>query len=182
MCLLKCGSRVTDSWRLTKMLHTSTLGFHAGNAGDKSLWPIFLPSHRTGAVYHDLLPETSFQIRCKAWMCRLGSICGSFMMVLDRIFYLAIREFLNNKFPEQWIERDVPTAWPARSPNLIPHIFAYEDIYSLLFTVKESVTCWNRSNEAKWIWHDSLGHLEFYSYAITVQMCDILRWGRRPAF
>ena len=33
---------------------------------------------------------------------------------------LAVGEFLNKVFPEQWIGRGGPTAWPAPSTDLIP--------------------------------------------------------------
>jgi hypothetical protein len=33
-------------------------------------------------------------------------------------YLLAVREFLNNMFPEQWIEQGTPTAWPAPSRDL----------------------------------------------------------------
>jgi hypothetical protein len=35
-------------------------------------------------------------------------------------FYLAVREFLNSVFPEHWVGRGGPTAWPASSLALSP--------------------------------------------------------------
>lgn len=61
--------------------------------------------------------ETSLRIRCKVWVCRLGFIYGSCVTVLTT-FFLAVREFFNNLFPEQRIGRGGPTAWPLRSPDL----------------------------------------------------------------
>ena len=35
-------------------------------------------------------------------------------------FLVAVRAFLNKVFPEQWVGRGGPTAWPARCPDLHP--------------------------------------------------------------
>jgi hypothetical protein len=42
------------------------------------------------------------------------------MMALHQIFFLECREVLHNVFPEHWIGRSGPSAWPARSPDLNP--------------------------------------------------------------
>ena len=33
---------------------------------------------------------------------------------------LAVRQFLNDTFPERWIGRDGPIPWPPRSPDITP--------------------------------------------------------------
>ena len=34
---------------------------------------------------------------------------------------LHVRDFLNVRFPDRWIGRDGPIAWPPRYPNMTPH-------------------------------------------------------------
>ena len=43
-------------------------------------------------------------------------------------FSQVIRQFLNHKFPNRWIDRDGAQNWPPRSPDLNPldyHVFGY---------------------------------------------------------
>jgi len=49
-------------------------------------------------------------------------------------FALGVRAWLDQKFPERWLERRGPHEWPARSPDLTPCDFflwgwAKEDVY-----------------------------------------------------
>lgn len=39
-------------------------------------------------------------------------------------FHRDVTTFLNNTFPERWIGRGGPTAWPPRSPDLTPLDFS----------------------------------------------------------
>jgi hypothetical protein len=39
-------------------------------------------------------------------------------MALHQFFFLEFREVLHNVFPEHWIGRSGPAAWPASSPDL----------------------------------------------------------------
>jgi hypothetical protein len=48
-------------------------------------------------------------------------------------FLLTAQEFLNNVFPEWWIEHSGPTACPAGSADLNPYIFISGDFQSALF-------------------------------------------------
>ena len=38
---------------------------------------------------------------------------------------LTVRESLNNSFPQHWIGRDGPIAWPPQSPDLTPLDFFF---------------------------------------------------------
>ena len=50
-------------------------------------------------------------------------------------FLLAVGEFLNKVFPEQWIGRGGPTAWSAPYPDLIPlHFHLWWHLKSIVYT------------------------------------------------
>ena len=81
-------------------------------------------------------------------------------------FLFAVREFLNEMFPEQ-----KTTAWPARYPDFDPLHFY---IWSLLFVLQQSVmsrTCYSEYRmDLKWF----AQHLEPSSES---EKCNILPWG-----
>ena len=99
------------------MLYVSTLSFRAGIAGDRLLGPYFLLPRPSKAVYHDflsnvlpaLLQYVHMQDRIHLWIMHDG----------DPYFLAALREFLNNLFPER-TEQSGPTAWSAPTPELNP--------------------------------------------------------------
>jgi hypothetical protein len=102
------------------MLHVSTLSFHAGVAADRRLGPNFLPPRPSEAVYdflRNVLPEllqcVHLQNRIHLWIMHDG---------VPPYFLLALREYLNNPFPER-IGQSKPTAWPAPTPDLSPLYF-----------------------------------------------------------
>ena len=92
-------------------------------------------------------------------------------------FLLAVRESLNDLFPEQWMGRGWPTAWPARSPDLNPSDFH-------LWWRLKSTDCatavddlQNLQRRTEWVWGDPYYSWNFSaSQAVTVQTCNILRW------
>jgi hypothetical protein len=54
-------------------------------------------------------------------------------------FLLAVREFLNKVFPEQWIGRGGPTAWPAPSTDFIPlHFYLWAHLQSTVCATEVS--------------------------------------------
>jgi hypothetical protein len=71
----------------------------------------------TGAVYYDFISKAlPLLLQIVDLQTRLYL---SFMHdAAQHIFLLAVREFLNNVFPEQWIGRDGPTEGPVPSTDL----------------------------------------------------------------
>ena len=131
--LLKQGFRVTAYW-LNKLLKVPTLSFHAGIAEDRLLGFPCLPPRLPGAVYHDflrnvlpeLLKDVDPQTMVHVWWC-------------SAIFLLAVREFLNSVFPEQWVGRGGPTAWPALSPDLFTsHLYLWRHLKSTVCATEVS--------------------------------------------
>jgi len=57
------------------------------------------------------LQDVNLQTRVHLWFMHEGA---------PPHFLFSFQKFLNNMFPEQWIEQHGPTAWPARSPDLNP--------------------------------------------------------------
>jgi hypothetical protein len=120
------------------MFKVSTLSFHAGIAGNRLLGTYFLPPCLTGAVYHnflqnvlpELLQDVVLQTRIHLWFMHDGA---------PPHFLLAVRQFLNNVFPEQWIEQGGPTAWPGSSPDLSPlHFHLWGHLKSTVCATKVS--------------------------------------------
>lgn len=110
---MKRGLLVTASWRL-KMLNMTTLSFPTQIASDRLMGSNSLPPRLTGALYHDFLRnflsglqrDADLQASIHLWFMHDGA---------SPHVLLAAWEFLNNVFPEQWIGRGGPAAWPARS-------------------------------------------------------------------
>jgi hypothetical protein len=116
----------------------STLSLHAGIAEDRLLGPYYLPPHLTGAVYHDFLLNF-----LPGAVARRGSADGINLWSMHggapAHFLLAFREFLNNVFPQQWIEQGKPAARPACSPNLNPlHFYFLRNLMSTLCAAEVS--------------------------------------------
>jgi len=158
------------------MLHVSTSSFLAGIAGDRLLGPSFLPPPPSEAVYHDflrnVLPELlqymHMQNRIHLWIMHDGA---------PPYFLVALREFLNNLFPER-IGHSGLTAWPTLTPDL-SHIYFYlwYNIWTLPFMPKQSVSSRTSDKQAQSTGDDSYDTWNFpASQAITVQKCNILRW------
>jgi hypothetical protein len=87
ICLLQPGFQATASLWLNNMLEWSTISFHAGIAKEMLLGPYMLPPL---GLFSTISYETSFQSLSKVWICRLGFVYGSCMMLLKHIFFLQL--------------------------------------------------------------------------------------------
>ena len=125
-----------------------------------SLGLYFLQPRLTGAVYHyfprnflpELLKDVELQTRIHLWFVHDGA---------PPHFLLAVREFLNNVLPEQWMEGCWPRAWSALSS----YIFISRDIWSLLFVLQSQ-------------WHPGLEqwkHNGFYMICTTPGIFQLVR-------
>jgi hypothetical protein len=109
-------------WWFKKLFKVSALSFQAGITGDRFLGPRLLTQHLTGAVYDnflwnilsELLLDATLQSRIGLWFMHDGA---------PPHFLLALQEFLNSMFLEQWVGWGGPTAWHTRFPDLNPWIF-----------------------------------------------------------
>jgi hypothetical protein len=137
----------------------STFSTHAGTAGNRLLGSYVLHQLLTGDVYHDflrnvlpeILQDVDLQIRIHIRFMHDGA---------PQRFLLAVWEFLNNVFPEQWLGWDGTTAWSVRSPDLY-RIFVYGGICSLLFMPPKLVTSRTCNNEYRMDLRWFVRHLEF---------------------
>jgi hypothetical protein len=102
--LLKHGFQVTASWQVKKMFKVSTLSFCVGIAADRLLGTYSF-HHIWQGLFITISYKMSFQGCCKMCICRLGFIYGFVRDVAVPYFLLAVWEFWNNMFPEQWIGR-----------------------------------------------------------------------------
>lgn len=91
----------------------------AGIVDNYLLGPVFLPPRLNGQYYRQfldeeleaLLDEVPLQIRQNLWFMQDGAPAH---------FSVAVRDFLNTRFPNHWIGRAGPIAWPPRSPDCNP--------------------------------------------------------------
>lgn len=96
-----------------------SLNVWAGVFGDRIFGPVFLPDRLNGASYLEFL-ETTFgnlmddvplQERRDSWFMHDGA---------PPHFAITVRQYLNQHFPDRWLGRGGPVAWPPRSPDLNP--------------------------------------------------------------
>lgn len=79
----------------------------------------FLPDRLNGENYlhflttdlNELLDDVPLNTRNKMWFMQDGAPAH---------YTIQVREFLNEAYPNRWIGRGAPVAWPARSPDLNP--------------------------------------------------------------
>jgi hypothetical protein len=98
--------------------HQFSVNVWAGIFAD-DLFVFMLPPRLNGMVYlnflreelPDLLDDVPLQLRQNMWFMHDGAPAH---------YSVAVREHLNESFPNQWIGRGGPVPWPARSPDLNP--------------------------------------------------------------
>ena len=98
---------------------TFSVNVWGGIVGDHLLGPFFLPRILNGENYlhflqHDLpglLEEVPLHVRHNGYFMHDGAPAH---------FRIIVREFLGNIYPNRWIGREGPIAWPARSPDCNP--------------------------------------------------------------
>lgn len=101
-----------------------SLNVWAGIIDDHLIGPHFFPPRLNGEVYLNflrddlpsLLDDVPLQIRREMWLLQDGA---------PPHFTAAVREHLNENFPERWIGRGGFVQWPPRSPDLNPMDFFF---------------------------------------------------------
>jgi len=90
-----------------------------GLIGQDVIGPHFFPDHLNGDIYEnflrhdlqDLFDDIPLAVRGRMIFQHDG--CPAH-------FRRSVRQFLDERFPNRWIGRSGPIAWPARSPDLTP--------------------------------------------------------------
>lgn len=104
--------------------HRFSVNIWTGIVGNTLVGPYLMPSPLTGHSYMVFLQEVLFQlledvplaIRRGMWFQHDGAPAH---------YYAGARHFLDTRFPNRWIGRNGPVAWPARSPDLTPLDFFF---------------------------------------------------------
>jgi Helix-turn-helix domain (DUF4817) len=99
--------------------HQFSVNVWAGIIGNILVGPHFFPNRLNGDVYYnfirDDLPElmdaVPLRTRLLMWFMHDGA---------PPHFAIAVRNYLNQQYPDRWIGRGGPHQWPARSPDLNP--------------------------------------------------------------
>uniref|UniRef100_V5GU21 Transposable element Tc3 transposase n=1 Tax=Anoplophora glabripennis TaxID=217634 RepID=V5GU21_ANOGL len=106
-------------FKRTNFQHRFSVNVWAGIVNGILIGPHILPDRLTGEEYlnflqnhlPNLLEEVPINIRQNMWLLQDGA---------PPHFRRDVREFLDNTFPNRWIGRNGPVAWPPRSPDLTP--------------------------------------------------------------
>jgi len=99
--------------------HRFSVNVWAGIVADNLIGPYLMPSPLTGESYkiflQDVLPglleNVPLNFRRRMWFQHDGAPAH---------YYRGARQVLEDKFPNRWIGRGGPVAWPARSPDMSP--------------------------------------------------------------
>ena len=89
-----------------------------GVTGDQLIGPYIFPQHLTGDIYANF------------WQDELPALLENVPLQTQQIYYQhdgalphfshVVKQYLNHKFPNQWIGHDSAQNWPAWSPDLNP--------------------------------------------------------------
>jgi len=110
-----------------------SLNVWGGIVGDQLLGPVFLPRSLNGNDYleflqndfQDLLDDVPLIVRQQGYFMHDGA---------PPHFRRTVRDFLDELFPERWIGRGGPIAWPPRSPDCNPlDFYLWGHVKSLVY-------------------------------------------------
>lgn len=118
----------------TKNQHKFLINIWMGIIGNHLIGPFIIDGRLNGVNYlqflqeelNNLLEEVPLQIRNNMWFMHDGA---------PPHFSVIVREYLDNRFPNQWIGRGGPFPWPPRSPDLNPlDFFLWGYLKDLVYT------------------------------------------------
>lgn len=99
--------------------HQWRINVWAGIIGDRILGPVILPSSLNGQIYLDLLnndiEEGLRELPVSEYVNVIYQHDGA-----PAHYERRVRQYLDAMYPDGWIGRGGPVAWPARSPDLTP--------------------------------------------------------------
>lgn len=148
----------THTWAVENPHATTTRGHQerfainvwAGILGDHLIGPFMLPLRLTGNVYTTflqdnlpiLLEDVSLVARAQMWFMHDGAPAH---------YARCTRAFLNDMYPDKWIGRGGPRAWPPRSPDLTPlDFYLWGHLKNRVYTTQVNTRqeLWRRVQEA----------------------------------
>ena len=105
--------------RRTNHQHRFSVNLWAGMVGNQLIGPIEIPVRLNSEIYlnflqnqlGELLEDVPLEVRLGLYFQHDGAPAH---------FGLPVRNWLNDNYPNRWIGRGGPIAWPARSPDLNP--------------------------------------------------------------
>lgn len=111
----------------------------AGILGNAVIGPLFIEENLTGELYLHLLEDVIDPLITTELENQVGNILQENELHFQQDgapphYFRPVREWLNNRFPNQWIGRRGPIEWPARSPDLTPlDFFLWGHIKSVVY-------------------------------------------------
>ena len=109
-----------------------------GLLGNKLIGPFVFDSNLTGNTYEvflrnelpDLLEDIPLTIRSQIYFQHDGA---------PQHYTRHVREYLNESFPNSWLGRGGPVAWPPRSPDLTPlDYYLWRHMKTLVYKLRSS--------------------------------------------
>ena len=105
---------------LTNFQRRFTVNVWCGVVGNKLIGPFVFDNNLTGNAYEvvlqnelpGLFEDIPLMIRSQMYFQLDG---------VPPHYTLHVRDYLNESFPNRWLTRGAPVAWPPRSPDLTPH-------------------------------------------------------------
>ena len=114
-------SGTNPGWRIQKKMKSPSLSVMAIMTSHGVLGPFFFPGSVTGDSFMQIMSDEAhpalLQLRMQHLIFQLDGAPGHWKK--------EVRQWLNSKFNRNWIGRDGPIAWPARSPDLTPLDFFF---------------------------------------------------------
>lgn len=104
--------------RIVHSQHKFSLNVWCGLIDNKLIGPHFFEHRLTGEIYGNFLENELPVLLRNEHVNQIGMIFqhdGA-----PPHFSLDVRRYLDNTYPDRWIGRGGPRAWPARSPDLTP--------------------------------------------------------------
>ncbi|EZA49709.1 hypothetical protein X777_12223, partial [Ooceraea biroi] len=103
--------------RVSSFQYRWSVNVWAGIIGNEIIGPFFFPPRLNGQIYSDFL-ENHLSILLENIPLLLRTQMIFQQDGAPAHFSRQAREILNARFPDRWMGRDGPIAWPARSPDL----------------------------------------------------------------
>lgn len=118
----------------------------AGILGNAIIGPLFIQENLTGELYLNLLEEVIDPLITASLENQLDA-GGNRILQEDLIhfqqdgapphYFLPVRQWLTQNFPDRWIGRRGPVEWPPRSPDLTPlDFFLWGHLKSVVYKTK----------------------------------------------
>lgn len=115
----------------------------AGILGNAIIGPLFIEGNLTGNLYLNMLEEAIDPLITHELETQVdaegNSILQEDLLTFQQDgapphYFLPVRQWLNDRFPDKWIGRRGPIEWPPRSPDLTPlDFFLWGHLKSIVY-------------------------------------------------